>query len=269
MFGSRQRHRVRRHRRRSRVRQGRGTTSSIRHPRTTCYSAARGTIGSSAAASPPGSRPPEARDRTTRSTAGPAPTSSSAVPGPTGSAAVATRLRRRRAGQRPLPLRAHPELLIRGSRRANPGSSYAAHEPPRRRGASHAQATVGAIDDAATLRGTRTERVVNGSAARGLSVALCAWIVLTVPGLALGRVIPNRCVGGIGLWDSRERVAREWGLPIRVTRSEPDVVWGYPNAWSSFAMALRSHAEPLDRSRDHHDRPSRAGLRHRRRLVAK
>lgn len=71
---------------------------------------------------------------------------------------------------------------------------------------------------------------LNRSAARGLSIALCAWIVLAVPGLALGRVIPNRCLGGIGLWDSRERVAREWGLPIRVTTSEPDVVWAYPKA---------------------------------------
>ena len=81
---------------------------------------------------------------------------------------------------------------------------------------------------------------MNGSAARGLSIALCAWIVLTVPGLALGRVIPNRCVGGIGLWDSRERVAREWGLPIRVTRSEPDVVWGYPNAKVLLAGSKRN-----------------------------
>ena len=62
-----------------------------------------------------------------------------------------------------------------------------------------------------------------------------AWIAAAavsmlfgVPGSALGRVVPNACIGGVGLWDSRERVAREWGLPARTTVEGPDVVWHYP-----------------------------------------
>ena len=161
--------------------------------------------------------PAEAEDRTTRSTAGRAATA--AAPSAP-----------RAADQRISPCQPWLEIRLR--------MTHCRSTPER---ALHLATVRRRIRRRRDPSRNATEVFVNGSAARGLSIALCAWIVLTVPGLALGRVIPNRCVGGIGLWDSRERVAREWGLPIRVTRSEPDVVWGYPNAK---VLLARWNSEP-------------------------
>ena len=77
--------------------------------------------------------------------------------------------------------------------------------------------------------------------ARLLAALTCGAILLGVPAPALGGVIPNRCLGGIGLWDSRERVAREWGMPIRVSPSTPDVVWHYRDAT---VLLVRWNNEP-------------------------
>lgn len=78
----------------------------------------------------------------------------------------------------------------------------------------------------------RTARVV---------AVLASVLVFLVPGSALGRVIPNACIAGVGLWDSRERVAREWGLPIRMTAQGPDVAWHYRNGG---VLLYRWHRPP-------------------------
>ena len=54
-------------------------------------------------------------------------------------------------------------------------------------------------------------------------------VVAGMPGSALGEIVPSACIAGVGLWDSRERVAREWGLPTRQTMQGPDLLWHYPN----------------------------------------
>ena len=64
--------------------------------------------------------------------------------------------------------------------------------------------------------------------ARMLVAVACGLTLVGVPGAALGSVVPNACIAGVGLWDSKERVAREWGLPTRVTPQGPDIVWHYP-----------------------------------------
>ena len=64
--------------------------------------------------------------------------------------------------------------------------------------------------------------------ARLVVVPASVLALFLVPAAAFGRVIPNACIAGIGLWDSKERVAREWGLPVRMRAVGPDVVWDYP-----------------------------------------
>ncbi len=66
------------------------------------------------------------------------------------------------------------------------------------------------------------------AATRAVTSLVCALIVLGFPAQAVGNVIANKCIARVGLWDSRERVAREWGLPISVTRTGSDTVWHYP-----------------------------------------
>lgn len=59
---------------------------------------------------------------------------------------------------------------------------------------------------------------------------LVLLVILGVPGSAIGSVVPNACIAGVGLWDSRERVAREWGLPTSISQDGPDTLWHYPKA---------------------------------------
>jgi hypothetical protein len=42
-------------------------------------------------------------------------------------------------------------------------------------------------------------------------------------------VVPNACVAGIGLWDSKEQVAREWGPPKSRVKDWQQLWWYYPN----------------------------------------
>ena len=64
---------------------------------------------------------------------------------------------------------------------------------------------------------------------RILVALACGATLMLLAAPAVARVIPNACIAGVGLWDSKERVAREWGLPSRRTPSGPDVIWHYPN----------------------------------------
>jgi len=46
---------------------------------------------------------------------------------------------------------------------------------------------------------------------RSMVRVLVLLVILGVPGSAIGSVVPNACIAGVGLWDSRERVARRMG----------------------------------------------------------
>ena len=64
---------------------------------------------------------------------------------------------------------------------------------------------------------------------RALAIFMAVLVMAGTPGSALGQIVPNACIAGVGLWDSRERVAREWGLPTRQTWQGPDLLWHYPH----------------------------------------
>ena len=64
---------------------------------------------------------------------------------------------------------------------------------------------------------------------RALAIFMAVLVMAGTPGSALGEIVPNACIAGVGLWDSRERVAREWGLPTRQTWQGADLLWHYPH----------------------------------------
>ena len=64
---------------------------------------------------------------------------------------------------------------------------------------------------------------------RALAIFMAVLVMAGTPGSALGEIVPNACIAGVGLWDSRERVAREWGLPTRQTWQGLDLLWHYPH----------------------------------------
>lgn len=41
------------------------------------------------------------------------------------------------------------------------------------------------------------------------------------------RIVPDACIGGIGLYDTSTRVLAEWGKPDQKTRTGPEVRWHY------------------------------------------
>ena len=55
--------------------------------------------------------------------------------------------------------------------------------------------------------------------------ALAAFLVLTPSSVA--RVVPDACIGGIGLWDNSVTVLEQRGKPIRKRTIRPDVWWDY------------------------------------------
>src|SRR5262245_47851313 len=60
---------------------------------------------------------------------------------------------------------------------------------------------------------------------RALPLVLCACLVF--PASMAGRVVPDACIAGIGLWDSPAQVVRTWGKPIRKSNDPPGTWWHY------------------------------------------
>lgn len=72
---------------------------------------------------------------------------------------------------------------------------------------------------------------------RVLVAVTCGWVVLGLSGAAVGSVVPNACIAGIGLWDSKDRVAREWGPPNRKVKDwAQQLGWHYPNGTVYFVQ---------------------------------
>jgi len=71
--------------------------------------------------------------------------------------------------------------------------------------------------------------------ARVLAVLGCG-LILGAPGSAIGSVVPNACIAGIGLWDSREQVAREWGPPTSKVKDWQQRWWEYPKGTVYFVL---------------------------------
>ena len=60
-----------------------------------------------------------------------------------------------------------------------------------------------------------------------LTAAVCSFLFF--PSSIGARIVPNACIGGIGLYDTSTRVLAEWGKPLRRTRTGPEVRWHYKN----------------------------------------
>jgi hypothetical protein len=65
--------------------------------------------------------------------------------------------------------------------------------------------------------------------------ALACALILGAPGSTIASVVPNACIAGVGLWDSREQVAREWGPPSGKAGNWLQPTWHYPNGTVDFA----------------------------------
>jgi hypothetical protein len=87
--------------------------------------------------------------------------------------------------------------------------------------------------------------------------ALAAFLVLTHSSAA--RVVPDACIGGIGLWDNSVTVLEERGPPIRKRHVRPDVWWVYRQG-SVLLTPWRASRDPRDlivlviRTRDRSER---------------
>jgi hypothetical protein len=57
--------------------------------------------------------------------------------------------------------------------------------------------------------------------------ALVLLALLVFPSSTAALIVPDSCIGGIGLWDSSTHVLRQWGKPIRKTKDGPDAWWHY------------------------------------------
>ena len=73
--------------------------------------------------------------------------------------------------------------------------------------------------------------------------ALAAFLVLTPSSLA--RVVPDACIGGIGLWDNAVTVLEQRGKPIRKRAVRPDVWWVYRDG-SVLLTPWRASRKPRD-----------------------
>lgn len=60
---------------------------------------------------------------------------------------------------------------------------------------------------------------------RALAVLLFACLIL--PSSIAGRIVPDACIAGVGLWDSSAQVLRTWGKPIRKSKDPPGTRWHY------------------------------------------
>jgi hypothetical protein len=79
-------------------------------------------------------------------------------------------------------------------------------------------------------------RALRRSTVRVLVVLACG-LILGAQGSAIGSVVPNACIARIGLWDTKARVAREWGPPTRKARDpEQQLWWYYPNGTVHFVQ---------------------------------
>ena len=57
-------------------------------------------------------------------------------------------------------------------------------------------------------------------------ITICL-LALIVPSEIPARIVPDACIGRIGLWDSGAEVLRQLGKPIRKERRPPDTWWHY------------------------------------------
>ena len=96
-----------------------------------------------------------------------------------------------------------------------------------------------------TLRGTqRVEGVATGEPS-STDFDECAGGG-GMPGSALGEIVPSACIAGVGLWDSRERVAGEWGPPDPANHARPRSSLALPEPHGhSLPLARATQARPV------------------------